>query len=352
MSIGSRLLLALALAGLSSSAHAAIKVACVGDSITRGVGTTIGGYSTLLAKLLGSGYQVGRFGNSGSTMMKTPTDSYWVAPELAMAKAFAPDVVVIMLGTNDAKGSWTSADGPHHFEPDYRAMVAELAALPSKPRFVLVWPPPMIRPTLTAGEQILKTQVNPTITRIAADTGSALAKVHDAFFPEPTIYFGDGAGNIGDGLHPNDAGAMRIAETVFCALVPGGPKCAAAPPPPRDAGADASRRDATAVDVGADAEAERDAEIARADAGGEEAHTRVDLGSERDEGSGPKDAAAAMGGQGGQGAPKPEPEPEPEPEPAHTTTAGCHCQATPAPPSLVAPALALVALIMKRRRPR
>ena len=91
MTIGSRLFLVLALAGLSAPAQAAIKVACVGDSITRGAGTTIGGYSTLLAKLLGSGYQVGKFGNSGSTMMKTPTDSYWVAPEFEIAKAFAPD---------------------------------------------------------------------------------------------------------------------------------------------------------------------------------------------------------------------------------------------------------------------
>src|SRR5947208_3421331 len=85
------------LSGLTGTAQGATKVACVGDSITRGAGTTIGGYSTLLAKLLGSGYQVGKFGNSGSTMMKSPTDSYWVSPEFAAAKAFAPDIFVIML---------------------------------------------------------------------------------------------------------------------------------------------------------------------------------------------------------------------------------------------------------------
>jgi MYXO-CTERM domain-containing protein len=349
MSIGSRALIVVALAGLALPAQAATKVACIGDSITRGAGTTIGGYSTLLAKMLGSGYQVGKFGNSGSTMMKSPTDSYWVSPEYAAAKAFLPDVVVIMLGTNDAKGSWTSADGAHHFEPDYRAMVAELAALPSKPRFVLVWPPPMIRDTLKAGEDVLVKQVNPIISRIAADTGSALARVHDAFFPDPIRYFGDGAGNIADGLHPNDAGAMRIAETVFCALVPAGPKCAA-PPVLRDAGADAVR-DAKA-DVGGDTVAV-DAEIARADAhadaDGEDAHAPPDLGSERDAGPGPKDSAAATGGQGGQGTPEPQPEPEPETRPA-AGASGCHCQASPAPPSLFAVTLAAVALIIGRRR--
>src|SRR4051812_50212794 len=84
-------------------AQAATKVACVGDSITRGVGSTMGGYPAELGRMLGSGYMVGKFGNSGSTMMKTPTDSYWVAPEFMQAQDFAPDVVVIMLGTNDAK---------------------------------------------------------------------------------------------------------------------------------------------------------------------------------------------------------------------------------------------------------
>jgi acyl-CoA thioesterase-1 len=345
----SRVVVVLGLVGLSATAKAATKVACVGDSITRGAGTTIGGYSTLLAKMLGSGWQVGKFGNSGSTMMKSPTDSYWVAPEFAAAKAFAPEVVVIMLGTNDAKGSWTSADGPHHFEPDYRAMVAEFAALPSKPRFVLVWPPPMIRPTLKTQDMILQTQVDPIISRIATDTGSRLAKVRDAFLPDPTRYFGAGDGvDIADGLHPNDSGAQRIADTVFCALVPSDAKCGGAPP--RDAGVDVIARDARS-DLGGDATEEDAHADAHADAHGiteADAEVTADARTEPDVAAGPKDTAVPTGGQGGHAA---EPEPEPEPvTPAMTAAPGCHCELSTGRPSLFALALAVLALVSGRRR--
>jgi MYXO-CTERM domain-containing protein len=347
--------LSLALTGLfAAPARAATKVACVGDSITRGAGTTVGGYAALLGKMLGAAYQVGKFGNSGSTMMKSPTDSYWNAPEFTAAKAFAPDIVVIMLGTNDAKGAWVPADGPHHFESDYRAMLAELAALPSKPKMYLVWPPPMLRPSLKANETILKTQVIPIISKIAADSGSGLAKVHDAFLPDPTKYFGTGDGtDIADGLHPNDVGAQRIADTIFCALrpgttPPGGARCSGAPPPPpRDAGAevgaaqDATADLATGGDVAGDTIQASDA-LARLDMG--PAEPDADPPAPRDSGAG----GQGGGGAGGQGGASPVPEPEPIPT-AHKAS-GCAVAPAAAGPSLLAMAAGVAIVLVRRRR--
>src|SRR5436190_18515449 len=96
--------LTLGLAPIAAPAAAATKVACIGDSITHGAGATgPNKYPSWLGHLLGGAYQVGNFGVSGSTMMMGPGASYWKTTTFADSKAFAPNIVVIMLGTNDSK---------------------------------------------------------------------------------------------------------------------------------------------------------------------------------------------------------------------------------------------------------
>jgi len=66
------------------------------------------------------------------TAMKLPAStSYWTTPAFGNSKAFAPAVVVIMLGTNDSKTAiWKG--GNNSYEADYRSLLATYAALPSK----------------------------------------------------------------------------------------------------------------------------------------------------------------------------------------------------------------------------
>jgi lysophospholipase L1-like esterase len=295
MSTLSRLLsLTLVLAG--ARAEAATKVAFIGDSITAGVGASPGGgYVHDLRPMLGPNYNVGNFGHSGTTMMKGWGQSYWVVSEFMAAQAFAPDIVVIALGTNDSKEFWVQLDGPHRFEPDYRAMVAVFQGLPSKPRIVLVLPPPMVRPDLAMSQSNLKNLVIPIINKIAADTHCDVANVQDSFFPNPAQYFGAGNSiDIGDGLHPNDAGHDREARTIFCALIPGGTaadgsvKCEGMQAPladggaPRDSGPDQSH----AVDGSVAPDAPTSAQ---------------DASPGDPDGAGPVDTQAATGGTGGTG---------------------------------------------------
>ena len=66
-------LLAVSFLQLSSGAEKGVKVACVGDSITYGAGIKDrkkNSYPAQLQSLLGEGYQVRNFGNSGSTLLK------------------------------------------------------------------------------------------------------------------------------------------------------------------------------------------------------------------------------------------------------------------------------------------
>ncbi len=96
---------------IKNSDGSAVRVACVGDSITYGTGMTnraTNNYPTKLGKLLGSGYTVGNFGKPSSYLL--PDDSpynvktgkcYTDMAEYTASIEFAPDVVIIMLGTND-----------------------------------------------------------------------------------------------------------------------------------------------------------------------------------------------------------------------------------------------------------
>src|SRR5947208_169754 len=97
-----------------ASALDAVKVACVGDSITAGAGVkdAKNKYPAQLGELLGTGYDVKNFGNSGSTMLDDGDKPYKKQKSFTDAVAFAADIVVIKLGTNDSKPqNWAKKDG-------------------------------------------------------------------------------------------------------------------------------------------------------------------------------------------------------------------------------------------------
>ena len=68
--------------------------------------------------------------------------SYWRTEELLQALTFAPDVVTVMLGTNDAKfRNWGPLSA--EFPVDYQAMIASFKNMSSKPKIWLMVPPPL-----------------------------------------------------------------------------------------------------------------------------------------------------------------------------------------------------------------
>lgn len=85
------------------------RVTCVGDSITSGGACLQESYVNDLQDMLGSTYEVLNAGKSGCTMLKDGLDnngnpySCWDGDEFKAALESKPDIVTIMLGTNDAK---------------------------------------------------------------------------------------------------------------------------------------------------------------------------------------------------------------------------------------------------------
>jgi len=204
-----RLFCFLSLVAITGTLRAAgpIQVACVGDSITQGVGTrdpATGSYPAQLQKLLGPSYAVHNYGVGGRTMLRKadPFDHH-------RALKSQPEVVIIALGTNDSKtGIWSAHKD--EFAADYVAMVREFQALPSHPTVWACLPPPAFPGNWSITETIIHDEVIPAIQKAAQITGIKIIDLHTPLL--------QGAAMFPDKVHPNEEGAARIAATVAKAV--------------------------------------------------------------------------------------------------------------------------------------
>ena len=198
---------------LPAPAPDAVRVACIGDSITDGSGIDLCdlfGYPALMQRRLGPRYQVRNFGVSARTMMNSGDRPYMQELAWADAQAFGPDIVVIKLGTNDSKDhNWAHKED---FARDLGTMIGTLQALPSHPAIYLCTPIPAFKSTWTINEQVIAGEMIPILRQAVEQYGLAgLIDLHAALA---------GADELiqADGIHPNDAGVRRMAEVVAEAI--------------------------------------------------------------------------------------------------------------------------------------
>ena len=181
-----------------------VRVACVGDSIT-----ALSGYPQKLQELLGNGYVVANFGVAGATISQCSRLPYLYQPQFEKAEKFNPDVVLIMLGTNDANRELTLSD--KDLEEDYAQLVTSFQSLPSNPKVIVVKSPPIFTsPESAYNNTNLVTNVNPRVETLAAQMNLLIIDMYDAF--------GNHAEYFADGVHPTDEGAELIAS-IMCSTV-------------------------------------------------------------------------------------------------------------------------------------
>ena len=198
-------------APLDPSAYPApIRVACVGASITKGVGSDPGkGYSSDLQAILGNKWAVSNFGVSGATLMTVGKPPYVNTPAFKAAHDLQPNVVVILLGTNDAKPkNWAHRD---EYDADGRAFIESFKNLPSQPHVYLCRLPPVIEPgNYGISPSNLEAEL-PLIDQLAKEEKIDTIDVHSALVGKPGMFH--------DRVHPNNVGAAIIAQTVAEALM-------------------------------------------------------------------------------------------------------------------------------------
>lgn len=101
-----------------------IRVACVGDSITYGHGVPFwfaNNYPTKLQDMLGDDYCVNNYGVSAYCVQDDSSKPYMSLDVYKDSLEFNPDIVILMLGTNDAKPyNWKGID---EFKDDYDKLI-------------------------------------------------------------------------------------------------------------------------------------------------------------------------------------------------------------------------------------
>ena len=190
-----------------------IRVAGIGDSITWGF-TLLNpwkqSYPALLQEKLGPDYQVRNFGYNDASARFDADTPYVTKRVYRDSLEWNPDMVLLMLGTNDTK---TRNWDPEIFRRDYRKIVDSYLALPSHPRVILIAP---IRIFLILGRPILGVRpdnmeegVRPTIREISKETGLQLVDLQDLFTDNTYCR---------DGVHPQRAGAQMLADAIYSAI--------------------------------------------------------------------------------------------------------------------------------------
>lgn len=182
-----------------------LRVACAGDSITEGTGSAGQAYPAHLGLLLGPRWRVGNFGQRGSTMLVKGNKPYVQQAEFRSASGFAPDIVVLMLGTNDSKPvNWVHAAD---FPADCQSLAQHFQQLESRPRVYLCRPPPAFPPgSHSVDGPTLAREIIPRIDAVARDSGLGLIDLHTPFLDQPELF--------PDHVHPNAVGAGLIARLV------------------------------------------------------------------------------------------------------------------------------------------
>ena len=193
-----------------------IKIACVGDSIT--YGATIpnwyfNNYPKQLDELLGDGYHVANFGATNRTAASTGDDPYTDEEIYRESLEYQPDVVILMLGTNDAKlHNWPGED---RFKSEYKKLIDSYLELESKPTLLVASPPSVfyvkemkMGPAAFEKVEAVIEEERKIVYDIADQKGLQFIDMHTFTVNHPE-WFKD------DGVHPDEEGAKAIAEYVY-----------------------------------------------------------------------------------------------------------------------------------------
>ena len=188
-----------------------VRITCVGASDVASptpYGTR--NWPDLIAPILGYEYAITNCGASGTTMMRNGNLPYWNTPQYTNSLNSLPDIVIIMLGSNDSNPSnWPIQT---NYVPDYESLINQYRNLPSHPRIYLNTPLTVYsNGNFGITDPIVTGQLCPIIRQIAADEKVPLIDVNAATKIMPQ--------NFPDNVHSDIAGAKVVATTVFSGLM-------------------------------------------------------------------------------------------------------------------------------------
>jgi sialate O-acetylesterase len=206
------ILMVFSLFGFSQTSDQKIRVACIGDSVTKGFGLEnpeSQSYPAQLQAFFGSSYRVENFGVSGATLLGKGHHPYVLTDEYQRALAYKPQMVIIHLGLNDTDPrNWPNFR--EDFIPDYLNLIKSFQSPGSKlPKIFICRMTPIFsgHPRFKSGTRDWFWQIQEKIECIAKAAHVGLIDLHTPLYSHPDLFK--------DAIHPDQNGAGIIAKTVF-----------------------------------------------------------------------------------------------------------------------------------------
>lgn len=197
-----------------SAARKPVKVACVGNSITFGIGVKTpeqDSYPAQLQRLLGPEFEVGRFGKPGATLLYRAFRPFVKQEEFRQAMQFAGDIVVIHLGVNDTDPrAWPNYRD--EFVGNYLALMDSFRTANPACKFIIARMTPLSdrHRRFESGTRDWHAEIQQAIETVACISGAFLIDFHAPLYPNPQM--------MPDAIHPNEEGAGLMAQTVYSAI--------------------------------------------------------------------------------------------------------------------------------------
>lgn len=209
-----------------------IKVACIGDSITFGTNssdTSMMNYPVYLQRMLGYDYYVEKYGAPSHSLIETDNQSFLKHGYFNQSVSAAPDVVIVMLGTNDCRTQkW--ADSAYKDWRDGTRMESFLASgeklinayRGANEDVQIIWTTcPTVPQDAWLGSdwtQRIERYGNPGISNLASTFNCNLIDVFTYTEEHPEIFhISDDIPEAerGDGLHPQNETYGILAEGIY-----------------------------------------------------------------------------------------------------------------------------------------
>ena len=187
-----------------------IRVTCVGDSITHGVGASDNDhtYPSQLQRILGDKFEVINKGVSGAKVTRSDGRSYAKSQKYLEGLQSNPDIVIILLGTDDmTTEEIETEEGKRLFRQDYELLINEYKNCGSNPKIMIV------PPISSVDENNKHDNRDRIVERVQIPLIKSIAKKYGLTYLDGHFYTKRWTRNeIGDGLHPNDSGYEKLAK--------------------------------------------------------------------------------------------------------------------------------------------
>ena len=187
-----------------------IRVTCVGDSITEGYRASDNDhtYPFQLQRFLGDEFEVLNKGVSGTTVTRSDPRSYANTDRYREGLQSNPNIVIILLGTNDISTQGIDTDdGKRIFRQDYELLVNEYQNCGSNPKILIV------PPISSVDENNNHDERNSINERIQIPLIKSVAQQYGLTYLDGHLYTATWTrDDLVDGLHPSDSGYEKLAK--------------------------------------------------------------------------------------------------------------------------------------------